>query len=53
MRRQQILFWDIRRMKDTAPAETIGDVTQGEIPLLLQWDERWGYAYYADDHDRR
>lgn len=35
--------------KDTAPAETIGDVTQGEIPLLLQWDERWGYAYYADD----
>ena len=34
--------------KDTAPAETIGDVTQGEIPLLLQWDERWGYAYYAD-----
>lgn len=35
--------------KDTAPAETVGDVTQGEIPLLLQWDERWGYAYYADD----
>lgn len=35
--------------KDTAPAETIGDVTQGKIPLLLQWDERWGYAYYADD----
>ena len=35
--------------KDTAPAETIGDVTQGEIPLLPQWDERWGYAYYADD----
>ena len=35
--------------KDTAPAETIGDVTQWEIPLLLQWDERWGYAYYADD----
>lgn len=35
--------------KDTAPAETIGDVMQGEIPLLLQWDERWGYAYYADD----
>ena len=35
--------------KDAAPAETVGDVTQGEIPLLLQWDERWGYAYYADD----
>ena len=35
--------------KDAAPAETVGDATQGEIPLLLQWDERWGYAYYADD----
>ena len=40
---------DYPEKKDTAPADTVGDVTQGEIPLLLQWDERWGYAYYADD----
>ena len=25
------------------------DVVSGEIPLFLQWDERWGYAYYGDD----
>ena len=25
------------------------DVNQGEIPLFLQWDERWGYADYGDD----
>ena len=40
---------DYPEKKDTAPADTVGDVAQGEIPLLLQWDERWGYAYYADD----
>ena len=40
---------DYPEKKDTAPADTVGDITQGEIPLLLQWDERWGYAYYADD----
>ena len=22
---------------------------QGRIPLLLQWDERWGYGIYGDD----
>ena len=35
--------------KDDAPAETIGDVVQGQFPLLLQWDARWGYARYGDD----
>ena len=40
---------DYPEKKDTAPADTVGDIMQGEIPLLLQWDERWGYAYYADD----
>ena len=35
--------------KDVLPAETVGEVVQGEIPLLLQWDERWGYAGYGDD----
>lgn len=29
-------------------AETVGTLTYGEIPLLLQWDERWGYGTYGD-----
>lgn len=35
--------------KGQAPAEDIGEVASGEIPLLLQWDERWGYAQYGDN----
>ncbi len=34
--------------KDSAPAETVGDVTKGIIPELRQWDERWGYTTYGD-----
>lgn len=40
---------DYPEKKDTPPAETIGEVTAGVIPLLLQWDERWGYAAYGDN----
>ena len=29
--------------------DTIGEVAAGEIPLLLQWDERWGYSVYGDN----
>lgn len=25
------------------------DVTEGGIPLFLQWDKRWGYEKYGDD----
>lgn len=36
-----------KKCKD-APAETIGDdFEKGEIPSLLQWDQRWGYAAYG------
>lgn len=35
--------------KNDPPAETIGTVTRGEIPSLLQWDERWGYTTYGSD----
>lgn len=41
--------FDYPEKKDTTPADTVGEVVQGQIPLLLQWDERWGYAFYADD----
>ncbi len=26
-----------------------GEITKGKIPLLLQWDERWGYESYGSD----
>ena len=41
--------FDYPEKKDTAPADTVGEVVQGQVPLLLQWDERWGYAFYADE----
>lgn len=34
--------------KDEPIADTIGeDFKKGEIPSLLQWDQRWGYASYG------
>ena len=30
-------------------ADTIGHVKKGEFPLLLQWDERWGYGNYGNN----
>ncbi len=33
---------------DRTPAETVGEVAEGEIPLLMQWDPRWGYTDYGD-----
>ena len=41
--------FDYPKKKDSAPADTVREVVQGQVPLLLQWDERWGYAFYADD----
>lgn len=26
------------------------DINQDDIPLLLQWDKRWGYKKYGDDY---
>lgn len=26
------------------------DVTEGEVPLFLQWDKRWGYKYYGSNY---
>lgn len=36
------------KKKGKVYADTIGDIQEGEIPLLLQWDERWGYGSYGD-----
>ncbi len=35
--------------KDKPCSDTIGDVTKGVIPHLLQWDKRWGYGIYGDN----
>ncbi len=29
-------------------SDNIGAVKKGEVPLLLQWDERWGYGDYGE-----
>ena len=36
-------------MKGNAGSDNIGKVTKGNIPLLIQWDERWGYSNYVDN----
>lgn len=41
--------YDYPEKKDSKPAGSIGKVHQGEIPKLIQWDERWGYAKYSDN----
>lgn len=39
---------DYTKKKDEPYADNIGtDLSQGGIPELLQWDERWGYAPYG------
>ena len=35
--------------KGKSYSDTIGEVKKGEIPLLLQYDERWGYSNYGDN----
>lgn len=30
-------------------SDSIGDMTKGTFPLLLQYDKRWGYGMYGDD----
>lgn len=38
-------FWE---NKNTPPADVVSeDLKKGEIPQLLQWDERWGHVSYG------
>lgn len=34
---------------DTDTISIAGDVTEGAIPLFIQWDKRWGYKLYGDE----
>ncbi len=36
-------------MKGNIGSDNVGNITKGNIPLLLQWDERWGYSNYGDN----
>ena len=38
-----------RAQYQNQPIDLSGDVRGGEVPLLLQWDRRWGYDAYGDD----
>lgn len=41
---------DYPKKKDLhRPIDISGEVVKGEIPLFMQWDERWGYETYGDD----
>ena len=41
---------DYPKKHKNAAAKSIGDdVVTGEIPALIQWDERWGYAPYGSE----
>ena len=35
--------------KNKIYSDNVGKVTKGKIPLLLQYDKRWGYAKYEDN----
>lgn len=34
-------------MKDSPPPEEFSGVDTSSVPLLMQWDQRWGYQQYA------
>lgn len=33
--------------RDQPPADELSDVDTSTVPLLMQWDQRWGYEKYA------
>ena len=35
--------------KGNVYSDNVGNINKGKIPLLLQWDERWGYANYGEN----
>lgn len=39
---------DYPEKNESEPEKSIGEISRGEIPKLLQWDERWGYAEYGE-----
>ena len=46
--RQFVLDYKTKK-DDNVAIDVSADVNAGEIPLFLQWDERWGYRSYGGD----
>lgn len=44
--------WDYpnREQYQGKPIDLSGDYTSGQVPLLMQWDKRWGYDSYGDSN---
>jgi len=41
---------DYPKKKDfSGKIDVSGEITKGEIPYFMQWDERWGYRKYGND----
>lgn len=41
---------DFPQKKGQVFSDTIGNIQKGTIPLLLQYDPRWGYANYGENY---
>ncbi len=39
----------LEKKNGDAEIDISGEVSEGTIPLFLQWDERWGYETYGND----
>lgn len=37
-----------REQYQNQPIDLSKDIQEGEVPLLMQWDKRWGYDLYGD-----
>lgn len=46
--KQFVLDYPEKKDKEVS-IDISGEVAEGEIPLFLQWDERWGYQSYGED----
>lgn len=47
---QTIMFYnDFPDKRNVSPANNVGALVEGEIPFMLQWDERWGYSEFGDN----
>ena len=44
---------DYPEKKDEAPAESIGEVKEGEIPLLIQWMNGGVYSLWRWNHSEQ
>lgn len=46
--KQFVLDYPEKKDKEVS-IDISGEMAKGEIPLFLQWDERWGYQSYGED----